>query len=277
MALNINRNINLPPEPMGAETQTDIAPPQDRRAWWLTLFLLCAILGAMLGLSVRTQTVKQQQDKIAQMQGSEVLVRANADLQRRVAQLQKDNTQLAVSAPSDTARLKLLSKDLANAQFLAGLTDVKGRGVIVTMDDSKLPYPKDAPPGMPPGNIIHDTDIGQVVNELKAAGAEAISVNDQRLVAVSPVRCAGPTIFINNTPQTPPYVIKAIGEPKTLMTAINLPGGVASQIKAFDPAMLKSEKAAKPLIIPAYAGGIDPKFAMPVVQQTADAGKKTGE
>ncbi len=276
MALNINRDINLQPEPIGAVPQTDNVPPQDRRAWWLTLFLLCGILGAMLGLSVRTQTVKVHNDALAQMQGSEVLIRANADLQRRVAQLQKDNTQLAVSGPSETARLKLLSKDYANAQFLAGLTDVKGPGVVVTMDDSKLPYPKDAPPGMPPGNIIHDTDIGQVVNELKSAGAEAISVNDQRLVAVSPIRCAGPTIFINNTPQTPPYVIKAIGEPKTLLTAINLPGGVATQIKAFDPAMLKVEKAAKPLTIPAYAGGIDPKYARPVSQQTASADKNSG-
>jgi uncharacterized protein YlxW (UPF0749 family) len=271
MALNINRDINLKSEPI------DAAPKQDRRTWWMTLFLLCALLGAMLGLSVRTQTVKQQQDKIAQMQGSEVLIRANADLQRRVAQLQKDNTQLAVSAPSDTARLKLLSKDLANAQFLAGLTDVKGPGVIVTMDDSKLPYPKDSPPGVPPINIIHDTDIGQVVNELKAAGAEAISVNDQRLVAVSPIRCAGPTIFINNTPQTPPYVIKAIGDPKILMTAINLPGGMATIFKGFDPAMFKIEKAAKPLTIPAYAGGIEPKYARPAGQQVASAAKKPGE
>ena len=275
MALNINRDI-LQSESIGAAPQTDTLPPQDRRAWWLTLFLLCAILGAMLGLSVRTQTVKQQQDKIAQMQGSEVLIRANTDLQRRVAQLQKDNAQIIKSAPSDTARITVLSKDLANAQFLAGLTDVKGPGVIVTMDDSKLPYPKDMPPGVQPQNIIHDTDIGQVVNELKAAGAEAISVNDQRLVAISPIRCAGPTIFINNTPQTPPYVIKAIGDPKILMAAINLPGGMASIFKGFDPAMFKIERAPKTLAVPAYAGGIDPKYARPVGQQTASAGKEPG-
>ncbi len=282
MALNIDRNLNRQPEPRDASPRPDISqkenvPPQDRRAWWLTLFGLCAVLGAMLGLSVKTQTVKQQQEKIAQMQGSEVLIQANADLQRRVAQLQKDNAQIIKSAPSDTARITVLSKDLANAQFLAGLTDVKGPGVVVTMDDSKLPYPKDMPPGIQPQNIIHDTDIGQVVNELKAAGAEAISVNDQRLVAVSPIRCAGPTIFINNTPQTPPYVIKAIGDPKILTTAINLPGGMASIFKGFDPAMFKIEKAAKPLLIPAYTGGIDPKYARPAGQQVASADKKPGE
>ena len=276
MALNINRDINLQPEPASAAPQTDNAPPQDRRAWWLTLFLLCAILGAMLGLSVRTQTVKVHNDAIAQMQGSEVLIRANTDLQRRVAQLQKDNSQLAVSAPSDTARLKLLSKDLANAQFLAGLTDVKGPGVVVTLNDSHKPA-ADMPAGFAPPNIIHDSDIASVVNELKASGAEAICVNDQRVVAVSPIRCVGPTVMVNFTPQAPPFVIKAIGNPKTLMAGINLPGGVTKEIVSYDPAMFTTEIAKHPLLIPAYTGGIDSKFAKPVVQQTADAGKRAGE
>ena len=241
----------------------------DRRTWWATLFLLCGILGAMLGLSVRTQTVKQHQDQIDRSQGSEMLIKANIDARQRIAQLQKDNEKLVATAPSDGPRLKLLSSELAKAQRLAGLTDVKGPGVIVTMNDSKLPYPKDMPLGMTPANIIHDSDIGQVVNELKAAGAEAISVNDQRLVAVSPIRCAGPTIFINNTPQTPPYVIKAIGDPKTMAAALNLPGGITSVLKSFDPAMFKVEKSPKLLIIPAYAGGIEPKYAVPVVTTTA--------
>ena len=250
------------------------APGQDRRVWWATLFGLCGLLGAMLGLSVRTQTVKQQQDKLDRLQGTDILAKANVDAQRRIAQLQKDNAQLAKSAPSDTIRLKTLAADLAKAQFLAGLTDVKGPGVIVTMNDSKLDYPKDAPPGMTPVNIIHDNDIGQVVNELRASGAEAISVNDQRLVSVSPIRCAGPTIFINNTPQTPPYVIKAIGDPRTMATALNIPGGIASILKSFDPAMFKVEKAAKPLLVMAYSSGIEPKYAVPATTTVANAPDK---
>ena len=112
---------------------------------------------------------------------------------------------------------------------------MKGPGIIVTLNDSKLPYPKDMPPGVLPGmapeNIIHDTDINQTVNELKTAGAEAISVNDQRLVATSPVRCAGPTVYVNNTMAAPPFVIKAIGDAKTLQAALNISGGEVDQIK----------------------------------------------
>ena len=62
--------------------------------------------------------------------------------------------------------------------------------------------------------IIHDEDLLRVLNELCAAGAEAISINDQRIVATTEVRCAGPTVSVNNVRSAPPYVIKAIGNPK---------------------------------------------------------------
>ncbi len=250
----------------------DPMPRRDRRTWWATLFVLCGLLGAMLGLSVKTQTVKTHNETLAGLQGRTVMVQANLDLQRRIAQLQKDNSQLAQSAPSDTKRLKELSDDLAKAQFLAGLTDVKGPGIVVTLNDSKKSMPP-LPAGFAPPNIIHDTDIASVVNELKASGAEAISVNGQRIVAVSPVRCVGPTVMVNFTPQAPPFVIKAIGNPKTLMTGIELPGGVTKDIRSFDPAMFTVQTAKQPLIISAYAGGIEPKFAQPagVDAKTASA------
>lgn len=247
---------------------------KNRRSWWATMFLLCAVLGAMLGLSVKTQRAKQVQDAVDKSQGANVLLKATVADQVRIASLQKELAKVN-AVPSDSARVKVLAKQLAQAQFLAGLTDVKGPGVLVTMDDSKLPYPKDMPVGLTPQNIIHDNDIGQVVNELKAAGAEAIAVNDQRLVAVSPVRCAGPTIFINNTPQTPPYMIKAIGDPKILTTALNIPGGITSALKAFDPAMFKVEKSPKLLLIPAYAGGMETKYAVPATVGVSDD-KKPG-
>ena len=121
-----------------------------------------------------------------------------------------------------------------------------------------------------PVNIIHDTDINAVVNELKAAGAEAISINSQRLIASSPVRCAGPTVFVNTTAQTPPYVIRAIGDAPTLQAAINLPGGVGDQIRAFDPAMLKVQTAAR-VVVPASPGPPPPKYARPLTSPTGES------
>ena len=123
---------------------------------------------------------------------------------------------------------------------------------------------------MTPPNLIHDTDINQVVNELRAAGAEAIAVNTQRLVATSAVRTAGPTVLVNNRPEAAPFVIKAIGDPKTLAGALNIPGGIASQITAYDKAMLTVQQAAM-LTLPAYTGGDTPRYARPVSATDAPA------
>ncbi len=157
---------------------------------------------------------------------------------------------------------------LGQAQFLAGLTPVQGPGVIVTLTDSKEPLTPKMPPGMTPPNLIHDTDINQVVNELKAAGAEAVAVNRQRLVATSAVRSAGARVFINNTPQAGPYIVKAIGSPRTLLSALNRPGGIASQIRQYDPAMFSARHAAT-LTLPAYTGNGQMRFARPVTADNA--------
>jgi len=170
-------------------------------------------------------------------------------------------TTLAASHPNP---------ELSQARFLAGLTPVQGPGVVVTLNDSKKAPKIVMPSGMTPPNIIHDTDINQVVNELKAAGAEAIAVNDQRLVATSSVRVAGPTVLINFIPVVPPFAIEAIGNPKTLAGAMNIPGGIATQLKAYDPAMF-SVREAENLTLPAYSGGSEPRFARPVSEMVNPA------
>ena len=108
-------------------------------------------------------------------------------------------------------------------KLMAGTTDVEGEGIEILLDDSNIAKKSGENPNL---YIIHDEDLLRVLNELRAAGAEAISVNDQRIVAMSEIRCAGPTISVNNVRSAPPYVIKAIGAPKTLSSALRLRGGV---------------------------------------------------
>jgi len=239
-------------------------PKQDRRTWWATLLLLCGILGAMLGLSVRTQ--QKIKNTVAP---SAINIDTNQvrEQQRTIKSQQDHIAKLEQSIASGSSHNMLLLEDLKSAKFLAGLTSVKGPGIVVTLNDSKKPYTNMLPSNFPPPNIIHDTDINQIINELKQAGAEAVSVNDQRLVAVSAVRCAGPTVYVNNTQAAPPFVIRAIGDPKTLLPALNFPGGVADTASHFDPAMVKSE-VVKHLTIPAYSGAIPSKYAMPVSAPT---------
>ncbi len=268
MALEINRKtdrVTDMTDPLQA------APPQDRRTWWMTLFLLCAILGAMLALSVRTQ---QAVTHVATVTASDILQKQVDDLQRTNKAQQSQITKYENGASSSSAETRALSADLKTAKFAACLTAVQGPGVEVTLNDSKKPFAGGLPPGYAPPNIIHDTDINATVNELKAAGAEAVSVNDQRVGAVTPIRCAGPTVFVNNTAQTPPYVIKAIGNPQILQTALNFPGGEADQVKNFDKAMF-SVQSAKRLLIPAAGGLIQPQYALPVMPEKAASTEKS--
>ena len=252
--------------PASTETVSkSAAPKQERRNWWATLFLLCGILGAMLGLSVRTQQAVRQATAAT---GAAISQKQVEDQQRTITALQERINKYEAGVSSSSAQTRALSDDLKSAKFLAGLTAVKGPGILVTLNDSKKSFPGGLPPGYAPPNIIHDTDINQIVNELKQAGAEAISVNDQRLVAVSAVRCAGPTVYVNNTMAAPPFIIKAIGDAKTMQAALNIPGGEADQVNHFDPAMLKSE-AVKHLVIPAYSGVVQPKYAVPATTTMA--------
>ncbi len=258
---------------MDTQPDPNQLPKQDRRTWWTTLFLLCAVLGAMLALSVRTQQAATHTSAVT---ASSILLKQVDDLQRTNKAQQAQIAKYENGVSSSSAQMQALSADLKSAKFAACLTAVQGPGVEVTLSDSKLPFPGGMPPGVQPPNIIHDTDINQVVNELKAAGAEAISVNDQRVGAVTPIRCAGPTVFINNTAQTPPYVIKAIGKPPTLEAALNIPGGIAAQIKQYDKAMFAVQPA-KRLLVPASGGVLQPQFALPVPpEKSASLPKSAG-
>ena len=272
--MDLNMDLNPVPTEHHIDTRTEQVPRPDRRTWWATLFVLCGLLGAMLGLSVKTQQVVRHESEAT---GAKISQKQVEDQQRTITALQERIAKYEAGVSSSSAQARAVSDDLRSAKFLAGLTPVKGPGLIVTLNDSKMPYPKDIPPGMAPQNIIHDIDINQTVNELKTAGAEAISVNDQRLIATSSVRCAGPTVYVNNTMAAPPFIIKAIGDAKTLQAALNIPGGEVDQINHFDPAMMKTQAVSR-LLIPAYSGVIQPKYAVPatvVVASVSD--KKPGE
>ena len=81
--------------------------------------------------------------------------------------------------------------------------------------------------------VIHDDDILRVINELRAAGAEAISINGQRLVGTSEIRCAGPTLSVNNVRSAAPFEIHAIGDKTTLENALKMRGGVVETLKVW--------------------------------------------
>ena len=129
----------------------------------------------------------------------------------------------------------------------AGVLAMQGTGVSITIDDSKKQSKTGENLNL---YLIHDDDILKVINELRAAGAEGISINDQRLIATSEIRCAGPTLSVNNTRYSPPYEIKAIGDSQTLENALKMRGGVVETLQFWGIQItIKKEDN---VILPAY-------------------------
>ena len=179
---------------------------------------LIAIVFMVLGFMLSVQYKVTVQQRTIRMDRVE-------DLSERLKAMETENKHLLQEINELRKKGADRAKDHGQErlQLLAGTTAVEGAGIEVVLDDSAIPKKANENPNL---YIIHDEDLLRVLNELRAAGAEAISLNDQRIVAMSEVRCAGPTVSVNNIRSAPPYVIKAIGAPKTLTSALRLRGGV---------------------------------------------------
>lgn len=95
--------------------------------------------------------------------------------------------------------------------------DLVGQGIMVEVRDSE----KLVKPGENPNDfLVHDQDLLRIINDLKIAGAEAISINGQRYMGFSEVKCSGPTVTINGKTYGQPFIIKAIGNSAELESAI---------------------------------------------------------
>ena len=186
-------------------------------------------------------------------------IRQNQELQEDVDELREHLRQYEGALTKGEGALELLTTDLEKARVLAGVADVEGPGLIVTMIDSR----KVATQGEDPSVfIVHDEDILKLTNVLFAAGAEAISVNDQRLLATSEIHCAGPSISINNTRIAAPFVITAIGDPDVMESSLRMRGGIVETLNYFGIDV--SIKRPTIVSVPGYSRTIRFEWAKPV-------------
>ncbi len=117
---------------------------------------------------------------------------------------------------------------IGQLKFSNGFTAVRGPGIYMTVSDS---ISEDENLDIME-RIIHDVDITVLLNELKAAGAEAIAVNSKRITSISEVVCAGPLIRVNNERVSAPFFITAIGDMDRLYDAMTEEGSYAHTLKS---------------------------------------------
>lgn len=223
--------------------------------------VVCLILGIMLAVQFRSN--ENSPRNLAGDRWTEITVQLD-NLQRErdflaeeVLSLREKLEDAASNQQGNT--VKALNEELVKANMAAGLVAVRGKGVIVTLNDS----PRGLQPGEDPNlYLIHDEDLLKVVNELRAAGAEAISINGNRLIANSEIRCAGTTILVNVNKIAPPFVINAIGDPEVLESSLRIKGGWLETLQIWGiQAQIQSSDSIE---VPAYKGSIKFQYAEPV-------------
>jgi uncharacterized protein YlxW (UPF0749 family) len=138
------------------------------------------------------------------------------ELRREVRALRQDLADASEMGPA-TTEVQTTAAEVDELAALAGNGGVSGPGVVVTLDDSDLSR---SPSGDPNDLVIHEQDIQTVVNALWRAGAEAVAVAGHRLTSASAVRCAGNTLLLHGTVQSPPYEIVAVGDPVALRDSL---------------------------------------------------------
>ena len=140
------------------------------------------------------------------------------EVEKKVLEQDKKISDYKEGLKNDEDTSSTLDSEVKEAEAYLGLTVLEGEGIIVTLSDKDI-Y-----------NIEYD-DILRLVNELNIAGAEAISVNDERIVAMSDITLVNNRIILVNTRKiSGPYVIKAIGDKKYFESALNIKGGYIDSI-----------------------------------------------
>lgn len=147
------------------------------------------------------------------------------DIQRRTEELEELKSLLN---QGDEARLESIKSNIDNIKVYSGLVDLEGPGIELIIADNI----SDEVVGKNVNDdIIHDSDIQIIINDLKRAGAEAISINGQRVVSMSEIKCGGPVIKINQRSSANPFIISAIGDPNLLSAAVEGQGSYGKMLK----------------------------------------------
>lgn len=195
--------------------------------------IICFILSFTITLQLRTMRTVNSQIKTLEIQMKDITNQLkdekkiteylNNEINNNLRQKEEYLKEFAINKEKDE-----LKESWEYASKKAGLTDITGSGIIITLKDA--PSKNDAYKVIDGqlmdihdmrNFIIHDIDIVNILNELKMCGCYAISINDERIISTSEQICVGPTVRVNKRKYAPPYIIKAIGDANTLFSAMN--------------------------------------------------------
>ena len=189
----------------------------DKKKISIVLGFVCLLVSIAIAIQIRTITATMatsdptfENDELRDdvLRWKDRYNEAYEELGRLTKELE---VQRGKATENDTT-LEEKEEQLKTGAAALGTTEATGKGIIITLkDNSNIKVETLGVAEDPNKYIIHDEDILNVVNELKNAGAEAISVNGQRIVSSSSIVCIGNVIKVNGEKVGAPFVIKAIG------------------------------------------------------------------
>lgn len=228
-----------------------------KRSMYLSISIITMILGIMLAIQFRTNRYIEQSVPADRAQ----------ELVAELSKLEKDNIKLDREIEDLGYKLEQAKKGQSQAQaaildelkksrMMAGITTVTGTGIEVMLDNPPSPSRRS---GI---SIIRDEDLLRVANDLKGAGAEAISINGHRLISTSEVRQAGSFINVNLDRTEPPFHILAIGNPEKLKSSLEISGGLADYFR--DLGIVVKTQTLNSVTVPGYGNNLQYSYAKAV-------------
>ena len=226
-----------------------------------TVALLCGSLFTVSAISSDGTDLRPGITDLVSLVSSEA--EQYEQLRSRVESLTEEVNDLTSSlADRDVARVQGRIADYADP---AGLVPVEGEGMTVTLTDSPLGQDDTDQPER--FLVVHQQDIQAVVNAMWRAGAEAVTIQGQRLVSTTGIKCEGPSVTLHGVPYPPPYVISGIGDPDELRASIDADRYLSlyrQQADQDDILIGWDAELDESIEAPAYSGLLDLSYAEPI-------------
>ncbi|MFS0699970.1 DUF881 domain-containing protein [Cellulomonas sp. 179-A 4D5 NHS] len=226
----------------------------------LSVALVLALAGALFAANARLArtTGERHPQDLAGL--AEVEERRLGVLLDEVSTLRTDVERLtAAQAELDGIVIEPLAPA---AELEAGLVPVTGPGLVVELEDAPADVAR--PTSVRPDDlVVHQQDLQAVINALWAGGAEAMGLMDQRVISTSAFQCIGNVLSLHGQPYSPPYVVRAVGDPAALRRALYASPEIQNYLRYVDAVGLgwSVTVAPEPLTLPAYEGATELEHA----------------
>jgi uncharacterized protein YlxW (UPF0749 family) len=196
---------------------------------------------------------------------------------KQLAGLERKVQAATLAAAKSDSRVAAVRAEGQAVADDAGLVPVTGPAVSVALDDAP-PLPGKEQGSVPPDYlVVHQQDVQAVVNALWAGGAEAMTLQGQRVISTSAVRCVGNTLLLQGVVYSPPYVVAAIGDQARLKAALDAAPDIViykQYVNAYKLGYLV--KSESPVTMPAYTGAVTLQHAQSLAAASSPASSASG-